>query len=122
MNKQFDYKANGLDKGGHPVMFGGEAESLQDAIGGVFSKDGIAVTDWTAVQKVKYWTITVAGSKGGKEASDVRYTFDAPDKSAPTVAGLAIGFDTVYAVQVEEVDSTRADVDELLRTKKDQWL
>lgn len=122
MNKQFDYKANGLDKEGHPVMFGGEAKSLQDAIGGVFSKDGIAVTDWTAVQKVQYWTITVAGSKGGKDASEVRYTFDEPEKSASVVAGLAIGFDEVYAVQVEEVDASRADVDKLLKEHKDQWV
>lgn len=122
MKKQFDYKANGLDKDGHPVMFGGEAESLQDAIGGVFSKDGVAVTDWTAVQKVRYWTITVAGSKGGKDAAEVRYTFDEPEKSAPVVAGLAIGFDTVYAVQVEKVDASRADVDNLLKEHKNQWV
>lgn len=122
MNKQFSYKADGVDKDGHVVSFGGDAETLQDAIGGVFSKKDVSVTDWTAVQKVRYWTISIVGTKGGKEASDIRYTFDAPDKSAPTVAGLAIGFDTVYAVQVEEVNSTRADVDELLKNKKDQWL
>ena len=122
MNKQFSYNAVGVNKDGRAVTFGGDAETLQDAIGGVFSKNDVTVTDWTAVQKVQYWTLTVAGSRGNKEASDVRYTFDEPKKSASTIAGLSTGFDTVYAVQVEHVEASRADVDKLLKEKKDSWI
>ena len=123
ISKEFEYTATGVNTDGEEVKFGGTADTLQDAIGGVFGHDdeGVVIHSWTADQYAEYWEILVSGTKGGKDETDVRYTLEEPKKSATFVAGLAIGFDQVLRVRVTYKRVKRGELDHLL-SRKEAWL
>lgn len=122
INKEFEYSAVGVDADGKEVKFGGTAETLQDAIGGVFGHEKVTILSWSAEQFAEYWEIYVHGLKGGKEASDTRYTLDEPEKSASYVAGLAIGYDQVLDARVVHKRVTRGHLETILKSRKEAWL
>lgn len=122
ISKEFEYTATGVSAEGGEVKFGGVAETLQDAIGGVFGHEGVKVLSWTAEQFAEYWEITVRGIKGGKEGTDVRYTLDEPKNSASYVAGLAIGYDQVLDVKVTHKRVNRGHLETILKSRKEAWL
>lgn len=122
VSKEFEYSATGVNAEGNEVKFGGVADTLQDAIGGVFGHEGVTVLSWSAEQFAEYWEIYVHGLKGGKEDSDVRYTLEEPAKSASYVAGLAIGYDQVLDVKVVHKRVNRGHLETILKSRKEAWL
>ena len=122
INHEFEYKATGSDAEGKEVEFGGAAATLGDALGGIFSHEGVEVEEWSATEYVDYWVITVFGIKGGERGCEVKYTTKTPKESSAMVAGVATCFDRVTAANVKHQRVNRTTFDAFVNAHEEDFI